>query len=129
MAPTDGGHVAQDVGRSWFWAYLTQTTHIRAIFGRFWAVSRTYCGASGQEMAPGRTAIEAHVKCRNRLPSFGRFEWVSGPFCAKKGHFGAQNAQFWEGTLTCPPPPPPPPGATGEFLAQNLDLARPPPRL
>ena len=32
------------------------------------------------------------------LPSFGHFEWGSHPFLAKKGCFGAQNAQFWEGT-------------------------------
>ena len=38
------------------------------------------------------------MECSNRFPSFGRFEWVSVPFWAKKGCFGAQNAQFWEGT-------------------------------
>ena len=36
--------------------------------------------------------------CRNGLPLFGRFDWVLGTFWAKKGCFGAQNAQFWEGT-------------------------------
>ena len=34
----------------------------------------------------------------NLSPSFGHFVWVSVPFWAKKGCFGAQNAQFWEGT-------------------------------
>ena len=34
------------------------------------------------------------MECSNRLPSFGRFDWVSGPFWAKKGCFGAQNAQL-----------------------------------
>ena len=52
----------------------------------------------GQEMALGHGAIEAHVEGRNRLPLFGRFDWVLGTFWAKKGCFGAQNAQFWEGT-------------------------------
>ena len=54
-----------------------------------------------------------HVECSNCFPSFGRFEWVSGLFGAKKGSFGEQNAQFWEGTTRL--------GATGEFLAQNLN--------
>ena len=40
----------------------------------------------------------AHVECRNRLPSFGPYDLVSGPFWAKKRCFGAQNAHFWEGT-------------------------------
>ena len=43
-----------------------------------------------------------------------------------QGCFGAQNAQFWEGTSRLDPPLPW--GANGEFLTQNLDLARPPPR-
>ena len=58
-------------------------------------------------------------------PSFDRFEWVSGPFRAKKGCIRTHNAQFREGTsglgtLT--------PGTTGELVAQNLDSARAPPR-
>ena len=62
------------------------------------------------------------MQCTNYFLSFGRFEWVSGPFWAKKGCFGAQNAPFWQGTSDLAPPPR---GATSEFLAQNLDLARP----
>ena len=38
------------------------------------------------------------MECNNGSPSFGRFEWFSEPFLAKKGCFGAENAQFWEGT-------------------------------
>ena len=91
-------HVAQDTARSWFWRCLTQTTHIQAIFGHVWAVSRTYCGARGQERALGHGAIEAHVECSNRFSSFVRFDWVLGLFWAKNSYFGAQNAQFWEGT-------------------------------
>ena len=67
-------HVAQDTARSWFWASLTQTTHIQAIFGHFWAVSRTYRGPRGHERALGHGAIGAHVGCTNRLPSFARFD-------------------------------------------------------
>ena len=63
-------HVAQDTARFWFRACLTQTQHIAAILGHFWAVSRTYCGARRQERALGHRAIEAHVGCSNRFPSF-----------------------------------------------------------
>ena len=54
-------HVAQDTARSWFRACLTQTAHTQAIFGHFWAVSRTYRGAREQERALGHGAIKAHV--------------------------------------------------------------------
>ena len=114
-------HVAQDMARSWFWACLTRTAHIQAIFNHFWAVSRTYHGARGQKRDLCQVGTEAHVMCTNRFPSFVCFERGLGQLWAKKGCFGAQNAQFWEGTTQ--------PGATGDFLAQNLDLARPPPRL
>ena len=33
---SDLSHVAQDAARSWFWACLTQTAEIHAIFGHFW---------------------------------------------------------------------------------------------
>ena len=42
--------------------------------------------------------VKAHVKCSNRFPSFGGFEWVSRPYRAKKDCLQAENAQFWEGT-------------------------------
>ena len=38
------------------------------------------------------------MECSSYLPLFGRFEWASQPFLAKKGCFGAQNAHFWKGT-------------------------------
>ena len=66
------------------------------------------------------------MQCSTRFPLFVHLEWVSGPFGAKKGCFGAQNAHFWEGSSRLGAPVR---GATGEFLAQNLDLARAPPRL
>ena len=99
-------HVAQDMARSWFWACLTQTAHIQAIFSHFWAVSRTYRGARGQQRALCQGAIEAHVMCTNRFPSFVRFERVSGQLQAKKGCSGAQNAQLWEGTSRLGAPAP-----------------------
>ena len=88
-----------------------------AIFGPF----RTYLGVGGQQRVVGYEEIKAHVECTNGFPSLVHFDWVSGPIWAKKGCFGAQNAQFWEGTSQL--------GAPGEFLAQNLDLARAPPRV
>ena len=103
-------HVHQDTAPSWFWGCLTQPAHIQAILSHLWAVSRTGRGARGQERSLGHRGIGAHVEFRNRLPSFGRFKWVSGLFWAKKGCFGAQNAQFWEGTsrLGAPRPGAPP---------------------
>ena len=85
-------HVAHDTARSWFWVCLTKITHICAFFGHLWAVSRTYRGARGQQRALVHGEIKAHMECRNRLPSFARFESVSGPLWAKKSCFGAQNA-------------------------------------
>ena len=94
----DLSHVAQDTARSWIWACLTQTAHMQAIFGHFWAVAQTYCGARGQQRALGHGAIEAHVECSNRLPCLAIFTGFWGRFGPKKGCFGAQNVQFWEGT-------------------------------
>ena len=50
--------------------------------------------------------LRAHVECTNRIPSFVRFDEVPGPFWAKKGRFGTQNAQFWEGTSQLAAPAP-----------------------
>ena len=66
------------------------------------------------------------MQCSSRLPSFGCFEPLLGLFEAKNGCFWLKTAQIWEGTSLLGAPAP---VATGEFLAQNLDLARPPPGL
>ena len=52
------------------------------------------------------------MECSNGFHLSRRFDSVSGPFWAKKGCFGAQNAQFWEGTsrLGAPYPGRPYPG-------------------
>ena len=110
-------HVAQYTARVCFWACFTQITDIEATFNHFWAVSRTCRGARGQQRALVHGAIEAHVVCRNRLPSFGCSNWVLGPFWAKNSCFEAQNASFWGAS---PDLAPPPRGATGECFAQNL---------
>ena len=67
--------VLSHVARSRFWGCLTQIAHIQAIFRHFWAVSQTYHGDRGQKRALDHGANEAHMKCSNRFPSFGRFEW------------------------------------------------------
>ena len=91
-------HVAQDTARSWFWGNLNKLRTFWAIFSHFWSVLRTYRGVRGQQGALCHEEIKAHVECTNCFGSFVRFEWVSGPFWAEEGCFGAQNAQFWEGT-------------------------------
>ena len=77
-------------------------------------------------MSLGREKIKPHVECSRRLPSFGCFEPLLGLFWAKNGCFWPKTAQIWEGTSRLGAPPR---AATGEFVAQNLDLARAPPRL
>ena len=58
-----------------------------------------------------------------RLPVLTRFRGRLGP---KKAVLGHKMRTFGRAP---PDLAPLPLGATGEFLAQNLDLARPPPRL
>ena len=64
--------------------------------------------------------VKAQGDYSNRLPSFGCFEWVLVLFWAKKGRFGAKMRSFGRAP---PDLVPLPRGATGEFLAQILDLA------
>ena len=66
------------------------------------------------------------MECSNRLPSFGCFEPLLGLFWAKMAVFGPKLRRFGRAP---PDLAPPPRAATGEFLAQNLDLARAPPRI
>ena len=58
-----------------------------------------YVGPGRSEAPRGYRAIKAHVECSHCFPSFGRFEWVLGPFWAKRGCFGSHNAQLREGTF------------------------------
>ena len=81
-------HVARDTARSCFWACLTRTSHIQALFSPFWAGSRKYCGFRGQQRALCHGAIKPHVKCGNGFPSFGRFDWVSRLFRPSKAGLG-----------------------------------------
>ena len=100
-----------------FWGFLVP----------FWAVSQTYRGVRGHQRSLGDEKVKPHVECSSRLPSFGCFEPLLGLFWAKNGCFWPKTAQiFWRQPPNLAPPPR---AATGEFSAQNLDWARPPPRL
>ena len=100
-------HVAQDTARSWFWGCLTQTSHIQAIFSHFFGPflghieeleGKNRLLVTGQSR---RTCSVATV-C-SRLAILSGFRGWFGP---KNGCFGAQNAQFWEGTSRlCAPAP------------------------
>ena len=66
------------------------------------------------------------MRCCKCFSWFGRFDWFSGPFWAKKkAVLGHEMRSFGRAP---PDLAPLPRGATGEFLAQNLDLTRPPPK-
>ena len=83
-----------------FWGFLAP----------FWAVSRTYRGVRGYQRSLGHEKGKPHVECSIRLPSFGCFEPLLGPFGAKNGCFLAQNCADLGGHLpTWRPRPGPPP--------------------
>ena len=58
------------------------------------------------------------MECTNRLPILTEFQGRFGP---KKAVLGHKMRSFG---MSPPNLAPPAPGATGEFLAENLDLAR-----
>ena len=119
-------HAAQDTAHSWFWACLTQTVHIRGIFGHFWAVSGTCCGARGKKglLAPGNRGARAMQQPFSlRLSVLTGFRGRLGPKKAVLGH------KMYSFGRVLPDLAPPPRGATGEVLAENLDVASAPPRL
>ena len=66
------------------------------------------------------------MECSNSLPCLAVFTGFRGRFGPKKAVLGHKMRSFGRAP---PDLAPPPRAATGEFLAQNLDLARPPPRL
>ena len=70
------GHLAQHTAHSRFWGLLTQTAPNWAIFGHFWAISRTYRGVGGQQAALCHKAGKAHVEFSNCFPSFVHFDRV-----------------------------------------------------
>ena len=66
------------------------------------------------------------MECRNRLPWLAVLTEYRGRFEPKKVVLGHEMRNFGRAPPNLAQPPR---GPTGEFLAQNLDLARPPPRL
>ena len=116
-------HIAQDTTCSWFWACLTQTACNR---GHFWAVPRTCRGVRGQQgLFVGGQSRRTWSVATVSLPLavWSGFWGLLGP---KKAVLGHKMRSFGGGP---PDLAPLPLGATGEVLAQNLDLARAPPRL
>ena len=118
-------HVAQDTARAWFRGVGAQC----AIFGAFWRLFGPFLGhivelkgTSGLFDTAKSSHMWAVATVSLRLgvsPGFGDY------FGRKMATFGPKLRRF----VRAPPDlAPPPRAATGEFLAQNLDLARAPPR-
>ena len=119
-------HVAQDTARSWF---RGASAH-GAVFGAFWRLFGSFLGhivdLKGNRMLfdtvkSSRTCSVATASLRLAVwPGFGVY------FGRKMAVFGPKLRRFGRAPPNVAPPHR---AATGEFLAQNLDLARPPPRL
>ena len=85
-------HVAHDTARAWF-------RGVGIYCADFWPFLADFGPCLGHIVQlEGKKGLLGRGQSGRTLPSFGRFEWVWGPFWAKKGWFGAQNSQFWEGT-------------------------------
>ena len=119
-------HVAQDTARSWF---RGAGAHCAA-FGAFWRLFGPFLGHIVElEGTKGplvtrkssRTcSVAAVCLCLAVLNEF------QGCFGRKMAVFGPKLRRFGRAPTDLAPTPR---ATTGEFLAQNLDLARPPPRL
>ena len=122
----DLSHVVQNTARAWFQGVGAHC----AIFGAFWRLFGPFLehivelkGTRGlfDTVKSTCTWSVATVFLRlGVLPGFG------GYFRRKMAVFDPKLRRFGRAP---PDLAPPPRAATGEFLAQNLDLARPPPRL
>ena len=119
-------HVAQDTARAWFRGVGAHC----AVFGAFWRLFGPFLGHIVElkgsiglfdTVKSSRTCSVTTVSLHlGVLPGFG------GHFGRKKAVFGPKLRGFGRAPSDLAAPPR---GATGEFLAQNLDLARAPPRL
>ena len=123
---SDLSHVAQDTARSWFRGVGAHG----ADFGAFWRLFGPFLGhivelGGNKELLvtvkSSRTWSVASV-CLHLAVWTG----FRGGFGPKKAVLGHKMRRFGRAP---PELAPLPRGATGEFLAQNLDLARAPPRL
>ena len=119
-------HVAQDTARAWFRGVGAHC----ADFGAFWRLFGPFLGHIVE--LKGNRGLSDTVKLRRMCSvatvslRFGVLPWFGGYFGRKMAVFGPKPRRFGR---TPPDLAPPPRAATDEFLAQNLDLARTPPRL
>ena len=119
-------HVARDTARAWFWGVGAHC----ADFGAFWRLFGPFLGhivdlkgtrGLFDTVKSSRKCSVATVSLRLGVsPGFG------GYFGRKMAVFGPKLRRFGRAPSNLAPPPR---AATGEFLAQNLDLSRPPPKL
>ena len=119
-------HVAQDTARAWFRGVGAHC----ADFGAFWRLLGPFLGHIVElkgtrglfdTVKSSRTWSVATVSLRLAVvPGFG------GYFGRKMAVFGPKLRRFERAPPNLAPMPR---AATSEFLTQNLDLARPPPRL
>ena len=119
-------HVAQDTACAWFRGYGAH----RVDFGAFWRLFGPFLrhivelkGTRGlfDTVKSSRTCSVATVSLR-----FGVSPGFGGYFGRKMAVFGQKLRRFGRAPPNLAPAPQ---AATSEFLAQNLDSARPPPRL
>ena len=119
-------HAAQDTARAWFRGVGAHC----ADFGAFWRLFGPFLGhivelkgtrGLSDTVKSSRTCSVATVSLRLAV-----LTGFSGRFGPKKAVFGPKLRRFGRAPPNLAPTPR---AATGEFLAQNLDLARAPPRL
>ena len=120
------GHVAQDTARAWFRGVGAHC----ADFGAFWRLFGPFLGRI-VELKGTRGLFDTVKSSRTRAVPTVSLRLVVSPGFG--GYFGRKMAVFGPKLRRFGRAPPDlaplPRAATGEFLAQNLDLARPPPRL
>ena len=119
-------HVAQDTARAWFRGVGAHY----AVFGAFWRLFGPFLGPI-VELKGTRGLFDAAKSSRTWAAAtislgLGVSPGFEGYFGRKMATFGPKLRSFGRAP---PELAPPPRAATSEFLAENLDLARPPPRL
>ena len=119
-------HTAQDTARAWFRGVGAHC----AVFGAFWRLFGPFLGHIVE--LKGTRGLFDTVKS-SRMCSVATVSLRLGVLPGFWGFFGRKMAVFGPKLHKCGRAPPnlapTPRAATGEFLAQNSDLARPPPRL